>query len=217
MPRHFPEFQCLYENVFDVSTSTINFLPAAGTSSQAISYGNAKSLLLNLTGISVEKWKDWKGGLNISYHSGPSSNLVAIEVQQPRKVSTIVNIVATFQGEIEPEKRVIVGMTISHIILVCVILPQATIVTRGCMVPRIPTAALPPSWSLQDPSAFFISRVGGLEDLLFFAVGMPKSKLFSSFIGPHRWSCRYGLLGSVEYAEEFQKELQQNAIAYLNV
>lgn len=84
-------------------------LAVAILSSQAIGYSNAKSLLLNLTGINVKKWKEWEGSLNISYHSGPSSNLVSLEVQQPRKVSTIVNIVATFQGEIEPEKRVIVG------------------------------------------------------------------------------------------------------------
>ncbi len=72
-----------------------------------ISYGEAEKIMRRLGGPRVPD--DWQGGLPFSYHAGPGSAAVAMNVQMDEGLKPIYNIVATIKGSSEPEKLVVLG------------------------------------------------------------------------------------------------------------
>lgn len=72
-----------------------------------ISYGDALPILLNLGGKVVPK--DWQGGLDISYHFGPGSARVHMNLKFDWSIHPIVNVIGILKGSEEPEKIVMAG------------------------------------------------------------------------------------------------------------
>src|SRR5918993_2309660 len=72
-----------------------------------ISYGEAAKILRRLGGPVVPR--DWQGGLPFTYHIGPGSARVAMDVQMDEGLKAIYNVIATIPGTSEPEKKVILG------------------------------------------------------------------------------------------------------------
>ncbi len=72
-----------------------------------ISYGEAEKILRRLGGPRVPD--EWQGGLPFSYHVGPGSAAVAMDVQMDEGLKPIYNIVAKIKGSSEPERLVVLG------------------------------------------------------------------------------------------------------------
>ena len=72
-----------------------------------ISYGEAAKILRRLGGPVVPR--EWQGGLPFTYHIGPGSARVAMDVQMDEGLKAIYNVIATIPGTSEPEKKVILG------------------------------------------------------------------------------------------------------------
>ncbi|XXQ34784.1 Peptidase M28 domain-containing protein [Plasmodiophora brassicae] len=71
----------------------------------AIGYGNAGPLLASLRGPRVPN--DWRDAM--ATRIGPGSDLVQLNVQMDRSLQPIYNVVGTFPGAIEPDRRVLLG------------------------------------------------------------------------------------------------------------
>lgn len=72
-----------------------------------VSYGEAEKILRRLGGPRVPD--EWQGGLPFSYHVGPGSAAVAMDVQMDEGLKPIYNVIATITGSTEPDKKVILG------------------------------------------------------------------------------------------------------------
>ncbi len=72
-----------------------------------IAYAEAEKILGRLGGPRVPD--DWQGGLPFSYHVGPGSARVAMDVQMDEGLRPIYNVIARIKGSVEPEKLVILG------------------------------------------------------------------------------------------------------------
>lgn len=72
-----------------------------------IAYAEAEKILRRLGGPRVPD--DWQGGLPFSYHVGPGSAAVAMDVQMDEGLKPIYNVIARIPGNVEPEKLVILG------------------------------------------------------------------------------------------------------------
>ncbi len=72
-----------------------------------ISYAEAEKILRRLGGPRVPD--GWQGGLPFSYHVGPGSAAVAMDVQMDEGIKPIYNVIARIPGTVEPEKLVILG------------------------------------------------------------------------------------------------------------
>jgi N-acetylated-alpha-linked acidic dipeptidase len=72
-----------------------------------ISYGEAEKILRRLGGPRVPD--EWQGGLPFSYHIGPGSAAVAMDVQMDEGLKPIYNVMATIKGTSEPEKLIVLG------------------------------------------------------------------------------------------------------------
>lgn len=71
----------------------------------AIGYGNARPLLASLRGPRVPN--DWRDAM--ATRVGPGSDLVQLNVQMDRSLQPIYNVIGTFPGAIEPDRRVLLG------------------------------------------------------------------------------------------------------------
>jgi N-acetylated-alpha-linked acidic dipeptidase len=72
-----------------------------------IAYAEAEKILRRLGGPVVPR--DWQGGLPFAYHVGPGAARVAMDVQMDEGLKPIYNVIATIPGNVEPEKKVILG------------------------------------------------------------------------------------------------------------
>ncbi|KAL1917182.1 uncharacterized protein VTP21DRAFT_4838 [Calcarisporiella thermophila] len=86
-----------------------------GIPSLPISWAQAEPLLKALVGhgINTDNVKvndnDWKGGLNISYWTGPSTAKVNLVNRGEYKIMQIYDVIARIEGTHEPDKLVIIG------------------------------------------------------------------------------------------------------------
>jgi N-acetylated-alpha-linked acidic dipeptidase len=72
-----------------------------------ISYGDALPILRNLGGKVVPE--DFRGGLPITYHTGPGPARLRIELESDWSVRPIVNVIGILRGSEEPEKWIMAG------------------------------------------------------------------------------------------------------------
>jgi N-acetylated-alpha-linked acidic dipeptidase len=72
-----------------------------------IAYAEAEKILKRIAGPVVPS--EWQGGLPFTYHVGPGSVRVAMDVQMDEGLKPIYNVIATIPGSVEPEKKVILG------------------------------------------------------------------------------------------------------------
>lgn len=72
-----------------------------------LAYAEAEKILRHLGGPVVPR--DWQGGLPFTYHIGPGSARIAMDVQMDEGVKPIYNVIATIPGSTEPEKKIILG------------------------------------------------------------------------------------------------------------
>jgi N-acetylated-alpha-linked acidic dipeptidase len=72
-----------------------------------ISYAEAEKILRRLGGPRVPD--GWQGGLPFSYHIGPGSAAVAMDVQMDEGLKPIYNVIAKITGSTEPEKLIVFG------------------------------------------------------------------------------------------------------------
>ncbi|KAL1920848.1 uncharacterized protein VTP21DRAFT_11483 [Calcarisporiella thermophila] len=78
-----------------------------------ISWGDAEPLLKSLEGhgVNVENpaAPGWKGGLNITYWTGPSQAKINLRNKVEFKTTEIWNVIARIKGATEPDRAVIIG------------------------------------------------------------------------------------------------------------
>ncbi|KAL1917178.1 uncharacterized protein VTP21DRAFT_4834 [Calcarisporiella thermophila] len=75
-----------------------------------ISWADAEPLLRSLEGYGVKvDLKEWKGGLDISYWTGPSAAKVNLKNVVEGKVTEIWNVIARIPGTEEPDRVIIIG------------------------------------------------------------------------------------------------------------
>lgn len=78
-----------------------------GPPTTPISYGAAKPLLRSLTGGAVPK--EWQGGLPFTYHFGPGSTKVHLNLKIDYSIKPMWDVIAKVPGSEHPEQQVIVG------------------------------------------------------------------------------------------------------------
>lgn len=156
---------------------------------QVIGYDVAKQVLEKMTGEIVED--SWKGGIKgITYKYGGkliNDQSLTVNVYNYRDKRTTYNVVGVIEGETEPDRYVIIG---NH--------RDAWVF--GAIDPTSGTACL-----------LEISRA--LQELKTNKNWKPKRSIIFFSWGAEE----YGLMGSTELVEEFNKKLNIHAIAYLNL
>ncbi|CAJ0605927.1 unnamed protein product [Cylicocyclus nassatus] len=153
-----------------------------------ISYFSAQELISRLSGPQAPS--SWKGDLNADYNLGPGlkGNLVTrIKVGGRFERKTIQNVIGYIKGAEEPERYVILGNHYDAWIY-------------GAMDPNAGTAVLA---EVARATTAVMSRTGWRP---------ARSIMFAA------WDAEeYGLVGSVEFVEEFAEVLNRRAVAYLNM
>ena len=160
---------------------------------QCIGYGLAAEIfnLFKNENSSISIPKDWYGYMkNVSYAFGGTLRMnrkIMLNVYNAKKVSKIYNVVGTIKGSFEPDRYVMIG---SH---------------RDAW-----------GFGSVDPSSaqsvlLEVSR--SLIELKKAKLWQPKrSIVFLSWSGEE-----YGLMGSTEWIEEFEKKLISNGVVYINL
>lgn len=154
-----------------------------------INYNDALQLLSGLGGADAPQ--DWQGGLNITYRLGPGFReadwTVNLEVNNHNTMATTQNVIGVLRGREEPDRYVLLGNHLDAWLL-------------GAFDPSSGTAAM------MELSRVFLQ--------LYNETGWrPRRSLV--FCG---WGAEeYGIVGSVEWTEQFTKQLEDRAVAYLNV
>lgn len=157
---------------------------------QVIGYRDAK-IIFELLKINVPcSDSDWIGTMDVTYtYGGPlvNSKSLVINVFNEKRVKKTYNVIGMIKGVTEPDQYVLMGNHRDAWVL-------------GSIDPTSGTAAI-----------LEVSRV--LANLKLKSNWKPKrSILFLS------WGAEeYGLIGSTEWVEEFNKKLSVNSIAYLNM
>ncbi|XP_033103990.1 N-acetylated-alpha-linked acidic dipeptidase 2-like isoform X2 [Anneissia japonica] len=154
-----------------------------------IGYDDAEKLLMELGGDEVPK--DWKGRLNITYNFGQTfknpNRTIRLKVLSKKEIRTVYNVVGMTKGSVEPDRYVILG---NH--------RDAWV--YGAVDPSSGTAAL-----MEVTRAFGkLRKTGDWRPR--------RTILFCSWAAEE-----YGLLGSTEYVEDFQRVLAERAVIYINV
>ncbi|TMS39581.1 hypothetical protein L596_006081 [Steinernema carpocapsae] len=153
-----------------------------------ISYGAAYEILSRMDGPQVPA--AWQGGLNVTYRMGPtmkSGVQVKIEVHAKLETSTIRNFVGYIRGSEEPDKYVMLGNHYDAWVY-------------GSVDPMSGTAVL---------AEVARSIVQTMKEQNW----KPKRTLmFCGWDGEEQ-----GMIGSVEFVEEFVNQLQDRTVVYLNV
>jgi N-acetylated-alpha-linked acidic dipeptidase len=72
-----------------------------------ISWGDALPILRNLAGEVVPE--DFRGGLPITYHTGPGPARLRIELESDWSVRPVVNVIGSLRGSEEPDKWILAG------------------------------------------------------------------------------------------------------------
>ncbi|KAE9555929.1 hypothetical protein FO519_000909 [Halicephalobus sp. NKZ332] len=154
-----------------------------------ISYRDAYEVLLRMDGRAVPL--DWQGGLNFTYRLGPgfkdTSMRTKIEVHSTLQKRQIRNVVGYIRGSSDPDHYVILGNHYDAWVY-------------GSLDPNSGTATL--------------AEVGrALVQTMNESNWRPARTIMFC-----NWDAEeYGLLGSTEFVEEFEKQLSERAIIYLNV
>ncbi|CAK9301354.1 unnamed protein product [Gordionus sp. m RMFG-2023] len=155
-----------------------------------ISYSDAWHLLSDMDGSIVPK--EWQGGLNLTYQTGPgfidskSEWKVKLAVNLKREKRPIYNVIGRINGDIEPDRYVILG---NH----------RDAWAYGGSDPVSGTACL-----LEISRVFALLHKNGWNPR--------RTIIFAS------WDAEeFGLVGSTEYVEENMKILKERAVAYINV
>ncbi|XP_042222207.1 N-acetylated-alpha-linked acidic dipeptidase 2-like [Homarus americanus] len=156
---------------------------------QPIGYEDAWQILSRMGGTVAPV--DWQGSLNITYHLGPGfvnpGWTLNLDVNNNNTQTTTHNVVGIITGHEEPDRYVILGNHLDAWIL-------------GALDPNSGTAAM-----------LELSRV--LLQLHNETGWRPRRSLV--FCG---WGAEeYGIVASVEWTEQFGKQLSDRTIAYLNV
>jgi N-acetylated-alpha-linked acidic dipeptidase len=148
-----------------------------------ISYGDALPILRNLDGSNVPE--AWRGGLPITYKTGPGPARVHMRLAFDWSVRPIVNVIGILRGSEQPDKIVMAG---GH---------------RD-------------AWTFggRDPISGAVSM---LETARIIGAAAQRGSRPKRSIAVASWDAEeWGLIGSVEYGEEFGDVLQGNLIVYLN-
>jgi N-acetylated-alpha-linked acidic dipeptidase len=149
-----------------------------------VSYREAEKLLRELGGPRVPD--RWQGGLPFSYHVGPGTAAIEMEVEMDEGLRPIYDVIARIPGSAEPDRWIVLG---NH----------RDAWTPGAVDPNSGTAAM-------------LESARGLSAALKTGWRPRRAILFCS------WDAEeYGLVGSTEWGEEHAAELQQKAVAYINV
>lgn len=156
---------------------------------QPISYHDAFQLLRELGGAVAPS--SWQGDLNTTYHLGPgfreSGWSVNLEVNNKNVLTTTYNVISVLRGREEPDRYVILGNHIDAWIF-------------GGVDPSSGTAAM------MELSRVFLQ--------LHNETGWrPRRSLVFCAWGAEE----FGVVGSLEWIEQFTKQLSNRAVAYLNV
>ncbi|XP_071551849.1 N-acetylated-alpha-linked acidic dipeptidase 2-like isoform X3 [Panulirus ornatus] len=157
--------------------------------SQPISYEGAKQILSHMGGDVAPA--SWQGGLNVMYRLGPGfvqqGWMLNLKVNNWKNQTTTYNVVGVLKGREEPDRYVVLGNHLDAWIF-------------GAVDPSSGTAAM-----------LELSRV--LLKLHNETGWRPRRSMV--FCG---WGAEeYGMVGSVEWTEQFGKQLSDRTVAYLNV
>uniref|UniRef100_A0AC34GPF4 Uncharacterized protein n=1 Tax=Panagrolaimus sp. ES5 TaxID=591445 RepID=A0AC34GPF4_9BILA len=174
-------------------TRTINEAKYAGILPKIpvlpLSYRDAYEILVRLSGDAVPS--EWQGGLNFTYHLGPgfreAGSKVKLSVKAKYEKREIRNIVGYVYGEFERDKYVILGNHYDAWVY-------------GSIDPNSGTATLAE-----------VARA--MTQTMADTNWRPARTIMFC-----NWDAEeFGLIGSTEFVEEFEKLLNQRAIVYLNV
>ncbi|XP_047486608.1 putative N-acetylated-alpha-linked acidic dipeptidase [Penaeus chinensis] len=156
---------------------------------QPIGYEDAWQILSRLGGPPAPG--EWQGGLNITYNLGPGFSRpgwkLNLDVNNNNTHTTTYNVIGVIKGRVEPDRYVLLGNHIDAWIF-------------GGLDPNSGTAAM-----------LELSRV--LTNLVKEKGWRPRRSLVFCAWGAEE----YGLVGSLEWTEQFGKQLADRAVAYLNV
>uniref|UniRef100_A0A914QS79 Uncharacterized protein n=1 Tax=Panagrolaimus davidi TaxID=227884 RepID=A0A914QS79_9BILA len=154
-----------------------------------LSYRDAYEIIVRLSGKPVPP--EWQGGLDVTYRLGPgfreAGTKVKMDVKAKYEKREIRNVIGYIQGEYEPDKYVILG---NHY----------DAWGYGSLDPNSGTAIL------AEVARAFVQTINETN------WKPARTIMFCN------WDAEeYGLIGSTEFVEEFEKELNQRAIIYLNM
>ncbi|XP_043931298.1 aminopeptidase NAALADL1 [Protopterus annectens] len=179
------------EFTYRMDESEIRDLPPIAT--QPIGFEDAKTLICALSGADAPS--DWQGGLGCTYKVGPgfmSSGLysgsdVQVNVYNKAMVKKSDNVMGIIQGSVEPDRYVIYGNHRDSWV-------------HGAIDPSSGTAVM-----------LEISRV--LGKMVKTGKWRPRRTIIFGSWGAEE----FGLIGSVEYTEEYYSLLRERTVAYINV
>ncbi|CAF1172104.1 unnamed protein product [Adineta steineri] len=190
--------------MYRISEEELNSIPKIPA--QAIGYGEAQVILQYIQGNNVTK--DWSGALpNVVYrYGGILRDSAEIEVRtynrQERKDT--YNVIGIMKGEIEPDRYIVFGNHRDAWSL------GALDPTSGTAVLLEMTRAIGEMYK----NGIFVSYLDLIGIYIQFKIGFrPRRSLMFCSWGAEE----YGLIGSVEYVEEYVKVLGARIISYLNV
>uniref|UniRef100_A0A914Z5E8 Uncharacterized protein n=1 Tax=Panagrolaimus superbus TaxID=310955 RepID=A0A914Z5E8_9BILA len=154
-----------------------------------LSYRDAYEVLIRLSGDAVPS--EWQGGLNFTYHLGPGfreiDSKIKLSVKAKYEKREIRNIVGYIYGKHERDKYVILGNHYDAWVY-------------GSIDPNSGTATLAE-----------VARA--MTQTMAEKNWRPARTIMFC-----NWDAEeFGLIGSTEFVEEFEKILNQRAIVYLNV
>ncbi|XP_066938487.1 putative N-acetylated-alpha-linked acidic dipeptidase isoform X1 [Macrobrachium rosenbergii] len=156
---------------------------------QPISPEDAWQILSRMEGETAPS--DWQGGLNFTYRLGPGfqqKNLkVNLDVNNENTPTTTYNVIGIIKGSVEPDRYVLLGNHYDAWIF-------------GSIDPHSGTAAM-----------LELSRL--LMQLTKEKGWRPRRSLVFCAWGAEE----HGIVASLEWAEQFEKQLASRAVAYLNV
>lgn len=156
---------------------------------QPICYDDAREIIGRMGGTVAPE--EWQGGLNVTYKLGPGLTepgwTLGLEVLTHSVRTTTYNVIGVIKGSVEPDRYVVVG---NH----------------------------------RDAWVF-----GGADPSSGTAAMLELSRVLLKYRNETGWQPRrsivvcswgseeYGLIGSTEWTEQFQKQLSGRAVAYLNI
>jgi N-acetylated-alpha-linked acidic dipeptidase len=148
-----------------------------------ISYADARPLLESLEGPVVPA--EWRGALPITYHAGPSKNIVHLKLDFDWQIKPLYNVIAKLKGSDFPDEWVIRG---NH--------HDAWV--NGAADPISGQAAM-------------MEEARSIGEMAKTGWKPKRTIVYCAWDGEEP-----GLLGSTEWVELHEKELQQKAVLYIN-
>ncbi|XP_067681222.1 N-acetylated-alpha-linked acidic dipeptidase 2-like [Haliotis asinina] len=180
----YPAIKSAYRYAENSSEVTLPKIPA-----HPIGYDIADKILRVMRGD--EAPAAWRGGLNITYRLGPGLEKTGWKIQMNistgNQIKTAYNVIGIIQGQIEPDRYVLMG---NH---------------RDAWV----YGAIDPS----SGTAVMMETARVMGQLVKSGKWRPRRSVMFCSWGAEE----YGLLGSNEWVEQYRKNLRERAVAYLNV